>query len=190
MMPLSYVLIPSFVLTILFFFLYVYYYKKEDSKIPANRSLLAFIVCLIILLLTTGFFTKASAHGAYTYNETIHTLSKAINIFPRVSDEVEDISPLKNKVVVYFRIKCSLCQTIIPELEKELASKGINPLWVSSRTPFGKKLRDAYPIEKVPMMVYIDKEGKGQNLDPSTEDHTLNYDILNILYDLLERNSN
>lgn len=72
-------------------------------------------------------------------------------------------------LTVWSRFGCIDCLYVLPYLEQDAKQENIPLYHISSDSDNGKILRETYPIESVPMLMYLNENGKAFYCSPVIE---------------------
>lgn len=104
----------------------------------------------------TGF-----RHGMITSDlssKSIFKLSQINQNTPKKSKELS-LDDLHNKFIYYYKYGCKDCLTIETQLDALLAENGCEVIPIETRSDFGKKMLESYPIDEVPAGLVIKEDG-------------------------------
>lgn len=164
--------------------------RKRAGTAPAvertDTALCGICILLAGLAIWLGI-TKATAirHGDYNAPLSVSRAVTAIEYSPEENVLPEDYNELKGKIILYFRFGCQDCEDVYEDLSRQIEPVKDDVYWVSTRSEQGEKLRETYPVDHVPSLVYISTTGEAfkYRLDTDFGDRAgLDMDVLkNIL---------
>lgn len=166
-------------------------YRRKRGGTPTVPEKTDAALCGICILVT-GLalwlsMTKATAirHGDYNAPLSVSRAITAIEYSPEEDVLPEDYNELKGKIILYFRFGCQDCEDVYEDLSRQIEPVKDDVYWVSTRSEQGEKLRETYPVDHVPSLVYISTTGEAfkYRLDTDFGDRAgLDMDVLkNIL---------
>lgn len=166
------------------------YRRKRGGTVPVPEKIDAALcgICILVtgLALWLGM-TKATAirHGDYNAPLSVSRAITAIEYSPEEDVLPDDYSELKGKIILYFRFGCQDCEDVYEDLSRQIEPVRDDVYWVSTRSEQGERLRETYPVDHVPSLVYISTTGEAfkYRLDTDFGDRAgLDMDVLkNIL---------
>lgn len=135
--------------------------SKNARTAPFIIGCVMLVACAVGTLSLSTKVNTALAHGLYTFDTPVAKLDEAIANSPiEMSDQFPTDETPTNAIVVMYRFTCPDCESIYKELNARLSGTRYDIYWISSRSPVGVVLRDAYDIQEVPSIIAFDANGK------------------------------
>lgn len=143
----------------------------------AASAIMAAGACFGLILAVIGFI--AGAHGAENRAFLESSAAKLMEM-NRLSHTVErKKEPEPNQLFAYVRYGCKDCMAVSEDLTEAVNVSGL-PFagWYSTRTDIGKNLLEKYPVQAVPMLVWLDSDGWPTTCDPAlpADDGSVSFD--------------
>lgn len=153
--------------------------SPKQSRIIFLLECLIGITVFITLVITIILTIIAPKHGAtnrYISKAPIFDIIKNTVNSPVADFDYEQ--PKRDDIIIYYKFGCKDCEEIYQELKSDV--KGLENIhWISTESENGLKLLNDYPVEQVPMLVFV-KDNYYIFADPckvyqSDEDTTITY---------------
>lgn len=134
-----------------------------DKQIKPTRHMWITRYILLLIIVCTGIigftsiqlFLTAYTHGYREY--TKYTIDEIIHSVKNTPEEDTLPENLENITVIYYRFGCDDCNKLYPELTQYFDTLP-DVYWVATRSEQGIKLRETFPVENVPIAMFITDE--------------------------------
>lgn len=147
--------------------------KKEKTVSPAVSRLRTAAAAIMaagaafgLILACVGVVAKS--HGA---ENSAFTKSSWVEMarMNKASHAVEkEKRPGTCQLFAYVRYGCPDCAAVSEELDAAIQESGLDFAgWYSTRTDIGQELLAEYPVDMVPMLVWLDADGWAETCDPA-----------------------
>ena len=123
----------------------------DTQKTRTRAVILLAPLCGLCMILSLGI-SLANAKGMES-DATMKEFAEGFFKSPYETKLPDDFTELAGKLVVYYRYDCSLCHDEMKNIQTAL--KDYPVYYVCTRSEQGKALRELYPIDAVPSIVYI-----------------------------------
>ncbi len=130
-----------------------------------HRKLTAGVLCLTMLaVLLTGTlavpaaaFVKGMTPSMLADTDYLQMARAAWTLTPQ-SRDIPDVPDQGGHLYILYRFNCEACVDAHDDIEKTLRREGVDPYWVSTRSPEGQAFLQAHRVGSVPSAVYVDKD--------------------------------
>lgn len=157
----------------------IYVVLKEKRKDNNNYKPPKWMIPVLIGVCIAGFITsgfhvyiqtvkaKAYSHGLITDDISLKNAIAGTKNSPE-----EDLPPkeLKGSIIIYYKFGCKDCEAIYHNLLSEFKKNNMKVYWISTQSENGKKLLKSYPVEEVPVGIYIRKQNYNDALSYTRRD--------------------